>query len=76
MLFNLLYHKHLIDMQSGLRFIPEKITMATSVDGNGFDFDINMLVQAIRQDYTIYEIEIGHARIKKMLYCITMKSCL
>lgn len=65
-LFKILYRKHIIDAQSGLRYIPkDKLSWLTHVPGCGFDFDINMLIQAIQRGYPIYEIEIGNARVKK-----------
>lgn len=65
-LFQWLYRKHLHDMQSGLRYIPiEKLPRLLRVAGDGFDYDMNMLTEAIRQKVPIYEIEIGQARLKK-----------
>lgn len=66
MLFNLLYHKCLLDTQSGLRYIPtDELPWLVEIKGSGFDYDTNMLVQAIKRHYPIYEIQIGNARLKK-----------
>lgn len=66
LLFKMLYRKRIVDAQSGLRYIPkEKLTWLIRVPGCGFEFDINMLIQAIQRGYPIYEVEIGEARLGK-----------
>ena len=35
------------------------------VSGEHFDFDTNMLVEALRRDVPIYEIPIGYAKLRK-----------
>lgn len=65
-LFELLFHHRLLDIQSGLRYIPKReLSWVHKVDGEQADFDMNMLVQAIQRAVPIYEIPIGEAKIKK-----------
>ncbi len=66
MLFNLLFHKRLLDIQSGLRIIPkQELTWLIHVPGEQFNYDLNMLVAALHRQVPIYEIPIGYARLKK-----------
>lgn len=66
MLFEVLFHHRLLDIQSGLRYIPKReLFWVHKVDGEQTDFDINMLVQAIQRAVPIYEIPIGEARVRK-----------
>lgn len=65
-LFQILFHKRLLDTQSGLRCIPKKeLSWLLKVPGSHFDYDTNMLVKAIKRKVPIYEISIGHIHIKK-----------
>lgn len=65
-LFQILFHKRLLDTQSGLRCIPKKeLSWLLKVPGDHFDYDTNMLVKAIKRKVPIYEISIGHIHIKK-----------
>ncbi|RUL47804.1 glycosyltransferase family 2 protein [Lysinibacillus antri] len=65
-LFNLLFHKRLLDTQTGLRCIPRKdLAWLLKVPGESFSYDTNMLVEAIKRKVPIYEIPIGHMKIKK-----------
>lgn len=65
-LFQLLFHRRILDIQTGLRSIPVKeLPWLLKVPGDSYDYDVNMLVEAIRRKIPIYEIPIGQARIKK-----------
>lgn len=65
-LFELLFRKRLLDIQSGLRLIPkQELLWLIKVPGEKFDYDLNMLIEAIRRDVPIYEIPIGYARMRK-----------
>ena len=64
--FKMLFHRRLLDTQSGLRFIPRReLPWLLKVKGNDFDYDTNMLVEAIERRCQIYEVEIGSLRVKK-----------
>lgn len=65
-LFKILFNRRLLDTQSGLRFIPlVELPWLLEVKGNDFDYDTNMLVEAIERRCPIYEVEIGSLRVKK-----------
>lgn len=65
-LFELLFHHRLLDIQTGLRYIPKReLFWLRKVEGEQADFDTNMLVQAVQRDIPIYEIPIGEARVRK-----------
>lgn len=65
-LFSLLFHKRLLDTQTGLRCIPKNMLFwLLRVPRESFSYDTNMLVEAINRKLPIYEIPIGHMRIKK-----------
>lgn len=65
-LFELFFHKRLLDTQTGLRCIPKQVLpWLIKVKGEDFSFDTNMLVEALKRKVPIYEIPIGHARVKK-----------
>lgn len=65
-LFELLFHRRLLDIQTGLRYIPrQELGWLRKVHGEQFNFDTNMLVEALRRDITIYEVPIGYAKLKK-----------
>ncbi|RHW32788.1 glycosyltransferase family 2 protein [Lysinibacillus yapensis] len=66
LLFSLLFHKRILDIQTGLRCVPRQaLSWLLHVSGESFDYDSNMLVEALRRKVPIYEIAIGHYRIKK-----------
>lgn len=66
MLFKTFFHKRLLDIQSGLRYIPKQhLFWLKNVAGTGFNYDTNMLVEAVQRDIPIYEVPIGHVRVKK-----------
>lgn len=66
MLFKLLFHKRLLDTQTGLRCIPkQQLYWLMKVAGESFSYDTNMLVEAIKRDIPIYEIPIGDIKLKK-----------
>lgn len=66
MLFETFFHKRLLDIQSGLRYLPlHHLFWLKNVPGSGFNFDTNMLVEAIERDIPIYEVPIGRVRVKK-----------
>ena len=66
MLFETFFHKRLLDIQSGLRFIPKhELFWLKNVPGERFNFDTNMLVEALKRDIPIYEVPIGRVKVKK-----------
>lgn len=66
MLFELLFHKRLLDIQSGLRYIPKQdVPWVKKVPGQRYNFDTNMLIEAIHRKVPIYEVPIGEARMRK-----------
>lgn len=66
MLFSLLFHKRLLDTQTGLRYITkQQLYWLVKVPGESFSYDTNMLVEAIKRNIPIYEIPIGHIKLKK-----------
>ena len=65
-LFELLFHHRLLDIQTGLRYIPKReLYWLRKVEGEQADYDTNMLVAAIRRKVPIYEIPIGEAKVRK-----------
>ena len=65
-LFELLFRRRLLDIQTGLRYIPKnELIWLRKVPGEQFNFDTNMLVEALRRDVPIYEIPIGYAKLRK-----------
>lgn len=65
-LFELLFHHRLLDIQTGLRYIPKReLFWLRKVEGEQADYDTNMLVEAIRRELPIYEIPISEARVTK-----------
>lgn len=65
-LFQLLFHKRILDTQTGLRFIPKKeLSWLLNVSGDSYSYDTNMLVEAIDRKVPIYEIPIGHLEFRK-----------
>lgn len=66
MLFELFFHKRLLDIQTGLRYIPRQhLAWLHQVKGETFSFDTNMLVEAIQRKVQLYEVPIGHAKLRK-----------
>ncbi|MFF2179051.1 glycosyltransferase family 2 protein [Lysinibacillus sp. NPDC058147] len=64
--FEALYHRKLMDTQTGLRFISIKeLPWLIKVKGERYDYDTNMLVAALKRKCPIFEVEIGQLRIKK-----------
>lgn len=65
-LFELLFHKRLLDTQTGLRYLPNQyLGWLRLVPGESYTYDLNMLVAAIRENISIYEVPIGAAKLKK-----------
>ncbi len=65
-MFAFLFHKRILDTQTGLRCIPRQaLYWLLKVPGESFSYDSNMLVEAIGRNTPIYEIPIGHMRLKK-----------
>ncbi len=65
-LFRLLFHKRILDTQTGLRCIPKQfLYWLVKVPGESFNYDTNMLVEAIKRNVPIYEIPIGSIKLKK-----------
>lgn len=66
LLFELLYHRKLMDTQTGLRYISmNELPWLMKVKGEHYDYDTNMLIAALKRKCPIFEIEIGQLRIKK-----------
>lgn len=66
LLFHILFQRRIQDIQTGLRCIPRKdIPWLLNVPGETFDYDMNMIIEAIRREIPIYEIPIGRVKIKK-----------
>lgn len=66
MLFELFFHKRLLDTQTGLRYIPRvHLSWLLKVKGESFRYDTNMLVEAIKRKIPLYEVPIGHAKLRK-----------
>lgn len=66
LLFELFFNKRLLDTQTGLRYIPkQELLWLRKVPGETYNYDINMLVEAIKRNVPLYEVPIGHAKIKK-----------
>ena len=66
LLFGLLFRRRLLDIQTGLRYMPRsELVWLRKVSGEQFDFDTNMLVEAIQRDVPIYEIPVGYAKLSK-----------
>mgnify|MGYP003466971075 CR=1 FL=1 len=66
MLFELLFHKRLLDTQTGLRYLPKsELGWLKKVPGESYSYDINMLVATIKRKVPIYEVPIGEAKLKK-----------
>ncbi|MEG0258671.1 MAG: glycosyltransferase family 2 protein [Lysinibacillus sp.] len=64
--FELLFHRKLLDTQSGLRYIPlVELPWLLEVSGEKFEYDTSMLIRAIKRKCPIFEVEIGYLRLKK-----------
>lgn len=64
--FELLYHRKLMDTQTGLRYISIKeLPWLMKVKGEKYDYDTNMLIAALKRKCPIFEVEIGQLRVKK-----------
>ena len=66
MLFELFFHKRLLDTQTGLRYIPKhELLWLRKIPGESFNYDLTMLVAAIKRKITLYEVPIGQAKLRK-----------
>lgn len=66
MMFELLIRKRLLDIQTGLRYIPRvHLPWLCKVKGESYYYDTNMLIEAIRRKVPVYEVPIGHAKLRK-----------
>ena len=66
MMFELFIRKRLLDIQTGLRYIPRKhLPWLCKVKGEAYHYDTNMLIEAIRRKVPVYEVPIGHAKLRK-----------
>ncbi|KOY83845.1 glycosyltransferase family 2 protein [Lysinibacillus macroides] len=66
LLFELLYHRKLMDTQTGLRYISiNELPWLIKVKGERYDYDTNMLITALKRKCPIFEVEIGQLRVKK-----------
>ena len=64
--FEVLFHRKLLDTQTGLRYIAmQELPWLLAVKGERFDYDTNMLVEALKRKCPIFEVEIGTLRVKK-----------
>lgn len=64
--FEILFHRKLLDTQTGLRYIAMKeLPWLLDVKGEHFDYDTNMLVAALKRKCPIFEVEMGTLRLKK-----------
>lgn len=64
--FEALFHRKLLDTQTGLRYIAIKeLPWLLTVKGERFEYDTNMLVEALKRKCPIFEVEIGALRLKK-----------
>jgi glycosyltransferase involved in cell wall biosynthesis len=65
-LFQMLFHKRLLDIQTGLRYFPKEcLFWMRNVPGETFSYDTNMLVAALHKKIPIYEVPVGEAKLKK-----------
>ncbi|MER1986553.1 MAG: glycosyltransferase [Solibacillus sp.] len=66
MLFEFFFRKRLLDTQTGLRYVPNfLLPWLSAVHGESYNYDLNMLVAAIRRQIPIYEVPVGEAKLKK-----------
>lgn len=66
MMFELFIRKRLLDIQTGLRYIPRgHLPWLCKVKGESYHYDTNMLIEAIRRKVPVYEVPIGHAKLRK-----------
>ncbi len=64
--FEMLFHRKLMDTQTGLRYISIKeLPWLMEVKGDRFEYDTNMLITALKRKCPIFEVEIGQLRLKK-----------
>ena len=65
-LFQLLFKRRIVDFQSGLRYLPyHQLSWIKSCPGDSFQFDTNVLIEAIRREVPIYELPIGKVRMSQ-----------
>lgn len=65
-LFKILFHRRILDTQTGLRCISkQQLYWLVNVPGESYSFDTNMLVEAINRKVPIYEVPIGRLKLKK-----------
>lgn len=65
-MFKMFYKKKISDTQTGLRLYPNKlINELCYLDGNGFDFETNVLIYCIKKRINIIEIDINTIYIDK-----------
>lgn len=59
MFFKLLYRRTLVDTQTGLRGIPTAVLpLFASLKGERYEYEMNMLIQAVKQKVNIAEVDI------------------
>lgn len=64
--FQFLFHKYLLDTQTGLRSFPKsELSWLLHVPGDSFDYDTNVLAEAIKRKVPIYEVPVGRVNVKK-----------
>ena len=64
--FEALFRRKLLDTQTGLRYISmQEIPWLVKEKGEGFEYDTNMLITALKRKCPIFEVEIGALRLKK-----------
>ena len=64
LLFDIYYKKRLTDVQSGIRYLPrEHLNWLVNSKGKGYEYDAEMLIEAINRGIQIYEVPIGKAKM-------------
>ena len=64
--FEALFHRKLLDTQTGLRYFAIKeLPWLLAVEGERSEYDTNMLIAALKRKCPIFEVEIGALRLKK-----------
>lgn len=64
--FELRCKKRIADVQTALRYIAmPHVSMLQRINGDQFDLDVYMLMEAVKRRIPLYEVYIGKANIKK-----------
>lgn len=66
LLFELKCKKRITDVQTALRYVPmQQLWWIPHIDGEHFEVDVYMLMEAVKHRIPIYQIQIGRATFKK-----------